>query len=96
MTVRLDNVDFDSRDWKYCHQLRYVGDSTAGTNNMTFKWSDDNNKSYSTGRTIDISSSLNKLTRLGRFKSRSFEATFSGDEQIRFEGIDLDITEGTH
>lgn len=96
MKIRLDNFDADSRDWKYAHQLRYVGDATEASANLTIKWSDDNNASYSAGRTIDISNSKNKLTRLGRFKSRSHEVSFASNEQVRMEAIDLEITEGTH
>ena len=96
MTIRSDHFDADSRDWKYAHQLRFVGDATAASQNITIKWADDSNASYSTGRTIDISNSNNKLTRLGRFKSRSHQVDYSGSEQIRIEGLDLDVSEGTH
>ena len=96
MRIRIDHFDNDSRDWKYAHQLRYVGDSTNNSQTITVKWADDNNTTYSAGRTIDISNSKDKLTRLGRFKSRSHQIEYSGSEQIRIEGLDLDITEGTH
>jgi hypothetical protein len=100
MIVRTDNWDGGSRDWKFAHQIRYVGDSTTNSQDLIIRWNDDNNvsinDSYTGSRTIDISSPLNKLTRLGRFKSRSFEFEYSGDEQIRVEGLDLDVSEGTH
>lgn len=100
MIVRTDNWDADSRDWKFAHQIRFVGDSTVNPQDLTIRWNDDNNvatnDTYTGTRTIDISSPLNKLTRLGRFKSRSFEFEYSGSEQIRVEGLDLDISEGTH
>ena len=100
MKVRLDNYDADSRDWKFAHQLRYVGDSTQNAQDLQVRWCDNNNHQTNyddfTDRTIDISSPLNKLTRLGRFKSRSFEFEYTGSEQIRFEGVDLDVTEGSH
>lgn len=96
LIIRLPLWDAGSRDWKYCHQLRYVGEQTESSSNITIKWSDGDHTAYSAGRTIDISSDLNKLTRLGRFKSRSFELTYNGSDQLRFEGLDVDITEGTH
>ena len=96
MKIRLDHFDNGNRDWKFGHQLRYVGDATDSSANLTVKWSDDTNNNYSAGRTIDISNSKDKLTRLGRFKSRSHELSYSGSEQIRIEGLDIDITEGTH
>lgn len=100
MKIRLDNFDNDNRDWKFAHQLRFVGDETVNSNDLTVRWNDGNNVAtgdrYTGTRTIDLSNNLNKLTRLGRFKSRSFEFEYSGNEQIRFEGIDLDVTDGTH
>ena len=98
MIVRLDNWDHDNRDWKFCHQLRFVGDETESSNLMTVRWNDGNNipDTYTGSRTIDLINALNKLTRLGRFKSRSFECEYSGTDQIRMVGLDIDITEGTH
>lgn len=100
MKVRLDNFDNDNRDWKFAHQLRFVGDETANANDLTVRWNDGNNiapqDQYTGNRTIDLSSNLNKLTRLGRFKSRSFEFEYAGTDQIRFEGVDLDVTDGSH
>jgi hypothetical protein len=98
LIVRLDNWDNGNRDWKFMHQLRYVGDETADPNTLTVKWNDGNNvpESYTHSNTIDVSNGNNKITRLGKFKSRSFEFEYSGNEQIRFEAIDVDISEGTH
>lgn len=100
MKVRTDNFDAGNRNWKFAHQIRFVGDSTVNSQDLTIRWNDNNNvasqDTYTGSRTIDISNPLNKLTRLGRFKSRSFEFEYSGDEQIRVIGLDLDISEGTH
>jgi hypothetical protein len=100
MKIRLDNFDNNSRDWKFAHQLRYVGDPIVQQHavNLSISWNDsDNNESgYTTARTIDISDDKNKLTRLGRFKSRSFHLEYEDTHQIRIKGLDLDITEGTH
>ena len=98
MVIRLDNWDNGNRDFKYLHQLRFVGDATEDSNQMVIKWEDDNNlpNVYTHSATIDISNAKNKVTRLGRFKSRTFEFQYQGTEQIRFLGVDLDISEGTH
>lgn len=96
MKIRMDNFDNGNRDWKFAHRMRYVGDSTSAAQTLTIRWADNNNDTYSTGRTIDISSPNNKLTRLGRFKSRSHELEYSGSEQVRIEGLDLDVTDGVH
>lgn len=96
LKVRIDHFDNGNRNWKFAHQLRCVGDSTGSSATMTIKWADDNNKTYSSGRTIDIADSKNKLTRMGRFKSRSHEIDVTTTEQVRLEGLDLEFSEGTH
>ena len=98
MIIRLDNWDNDNRNWKFAHSMRFVGDETESSQMLTIKWNNENNlpANYTHSTTIDIGSANNKATRLGRFKSRSHEFVYQGTEQIRFEGIDLDVSEGTH
>lgn len=100
LKIRLDNWDNNNRDWKFAHQLRFVGDATEQSQDLLVRWCDNKNTEtvYTAfnDKTIDVSSPLNKLTRLGRFKSRSFELEYSGTEQLRIEALDIDITEGSH
>lgn len=99
MIIRLDNWDGGNRNWKYLHQLRIACDQTANSQNMTVRWNDE--ESYGSGpaftgtRTIDLQKAVHKLSRLGKFKSRSFEIEYNGTEQIRIKGIDLTLTQGS-
>lgn len=95
--IRIDNWDGGNRNWKYCHQLRMVCDQTVNSQNMTVKWQDGDSigtPDFTGTRTIDLQKNVHKLTRLGKFKSRSFEVTYSGNEQIRVKAIDLTLTNG--
>lgn len=98
MIIRLDNWDGGNRNNKFLHQLRVVCDETAAANTMTVRWNDGqsygNGPGYTGTRTIDLSANENKLTRLGKFKSRAFELEYQGTEQIRVKGVDLTLTGG--
>lgn len=95
MTLVFSHLDFDTRETKFMHKLRYVGDQATATQNLGVQWADENHATYSTVRNIDLSSSESKLTRLGKFKSRGFKLTYSGSEQVRIQGLIAEIRKGT-
>lgn len=99
MKIRIDNYDNGNRNWKFWHQARVVCDETVSTNNMTVRWNDNESvgsgPAYTGTRTINLSSAANKLTRLGKSKSRAFELDYQGTEQIRIKGIDVTFSQGT-
>lgn len=91
------NIEFSARSgmfdggvnrFKFPDSLAVTGDRTESSQTVTVKWSDENSKNFSSGRTLDLQEH-GRLTRLGRFKKRNHEIEFSGTEQIRVEGIDL-------
>jgi len=86
-------VDYGNRNYKYADNLKLVAIPEASTQEMTVQWSDEGNDNYNTGRTLDLSNHNNKLTRLGRFRQRNHKLTFSGDEQIEVEAIEVDVSE---
>jgi len=96
--IRMDNWDGGNRNNKFCHQIRAVCDETANPQNLTVRWNDGesfgNAPDFTGTRTIDLQSNHNKLTRCGKFKSRSFELEYQGSEQIRVKGLDLVLTGG--
>lgn len=96
MRIRINNWDGGNRDWKFCRQVRYVGDTTANSQDLTIAWSNGNTRDFNAGRILDISDDKNKLTAVGRFKSRAWELRYAGNEQIRVEGLDIDIDLGSH
>lgn len=85
-------ADFGRRNYKRATNLKIVATPTENTQLMTVQTSDEGNDNYNTGRTIDLSKSGQKITRMGRFKTRNHKLTYSGDEQIEVEGIELDVT----
>jgi len=98
ITVRLPAWDNNNRDWKFHHQLRYVGQETDNSETVTVNWYDEQdwNGTASGTTTIDISSNKNKATRLGRAKSRTYELYYEGDELFACNGLELEFSDGTH
>ena len=83
--------DFQSRNYKYADNLKLVAIPESTSQVMKVQWSDEGNDNYNTGRSLDLANHNNKLTRLGRFRQRNHKLTFSSDEQIEVEAIELDI-----
>jgi len=91
MEIVTGQNDFGMRTYKHMDNLRIATTPTPSSQNITVQHSDEGNDNYNTGRTIDLSNENNKLTRLGRFRTRNFKLTYSGDEQCEIEGIECDV-----
>lgn len=100
LSIITDQIDEDSRDWKFYEQLRVVGRSTETSASLYVDWSDNNNQSftsdYTTNRSIDVSEPTDKLTRLGRAKSRSWKVDYDTNEKFSIKALDLLLDIGTH
>lgn len=89
--IILGQVDFGSRGYKYATNLKPVALKTTNTQTLTVQHSDEGNDNYTTGRTIDTSDDREKLTRLGRFRTRNHKLIYAGDEKYEIEAIELDV-----
>ncbi len=91
ITLRMGHLDFGTRASKIGHKVRYIGDKTSNSQILTVKWADGNHDTFNIGRTIDISNPDHTITRLGSFRSRTFELSGTFDEQVRIEGLEFEI-----
>jgi hypothetical protein len=88
----LANIELDSTDKKFLHNAQYVGNQTTDSQNLVVEWSDDDGATWFSA-TIDLQI-RNRINRLGSFERRRFRLTYSGNEQIRLEGLDATYTQG--
>lgn len=95
MKIRIGHIDHDTRKRKRFHECRYIGDEASSSQTLTVRWADENHDTFQSDRTLDISNANAKLTRLGMARSRTWEIEYSGDEQIRYEGLELEVDEAT-
>lgn len=91
MTILCGHNNFDTQNRKSMDQLRPVCDSTEAVQTLSLRWTDDNHVTYTTARTLDLSNANDKLTRLGPFRSRNIELSYSGSEAIRLEGLEAEV-----
>lgn len=91
---RTGMTDGQTNNYKFPESLSIRADRTENSANLSVSWSDENSKDFGTARNIDMSRS-ERLKRLGRFKRRNHEISFSGDEQIRVEAIEVPVAVGS-
>lgn len=75
---------------KFLNYLQIMGDRPSSTTNISVSWSDDDYQTFSTARTLDISS-YKKLSRLGVFRERAFKLSYTGSAGLRVSQLLLDI-----
>jgi hypothetical protein len=94
MSVVTEPVDFDSLNRKNMHRLVVIADRPDDTAEIDVQWSDDDYQTYTTARTVDLDQSLPSLTRLGSFRRRAFKLSYTGDQPVRLQELEVDINRG--
>ena len=90
---RLGMTDLGTDLHKYPMSYRPVNDLTPNTQTLTLKWADENNSSFSSGKTFDTSI-YQKTYRNGRFRRRNHEIQYSGTDVLRLEAIEVELPIG--
>ena len=93
INITIDNFYGLSSEDKFMHSAEYVGNAPTSTQLLSVEWSDDDGQTWYSG-SIDIHIRT-QINRMGKFKRRKFRIGYSGDQQIRIEGIDVTYTEGS-
>lgn len=89
-----ENNNFGSLNWKVCNRLAINGSQHAstGTSNVAVSWSDrDWSDGGTTPRNINVFSISPYITKLGRFRNRSFRLEYSDNYPWFVEELVLDI-----
>lgn len=88
-------LDFGTMNSKFMHRFTLVCDAPSGTaNSCTLQWSDDDYKTWTAARTIQLNDTMPTITQLGRFRRRAFKLTYSQPVPLRLEGFEVDINAG--
>ena len=93
LQVDIGNVEFGSTDRKFMHCLKYVGNKTTDAQTLSVEWSDDDKVTWNS-EDIDLQYK-GQINRMGSFERRAFRLSFSGDEQIRAEAVEVTYSQGT-
>lgn len=89
-------LDFDNMNRKDMFRLSVFGDwPLSGDSSVTLEWSDDDYRTWSSPRTIQLSTYLPVTRRLGKFRRRAFRLTHTDNTPLRLEGMEVDINNGS-
>lgn len=92
-----EDVTASTLNWKSCGRLSLLADRPALTtpSNIQVSWSDDDWLTSSSVQNLNLSSSSPYITRLGRFRVRSFKLEYTDNYPLRMQQLDLDINVGS-
>lgn len=89
-----DIMDGGSNKTKFMSRLEIIGDKISST--IQERHSDDDYQTFSSFRTIDLSTSRCQAYRYGKFRRRSFEFLHTDNTPLRLEWMELDIENGSN
>jgi hypothetical protein len=87
LVCRMGHIDSGSNRNKFGSFLEIASDYTSEPQTLTVKWSDTDHSTFTSTRTIDLSS-RDKLSRIGKYNRRTYQLEYSGDEIVRLESIE--------
>ena len=92
MQVLIDAFDGLSAEDKFMHSLEYIGNATPSDQILHVEWSDDDGVTW---RSSDLNIKKRyQINRMGSFKRRRFRMSYSGNDTVRIEAIDVTFTQG--
>lgn len=94
MVIQTSKIDVDTLKRKFLTKIGIVGDETTTSTNLSVQWSDDDYNTWSTARTVDLSTSHTYLRVGGAFRRRAFKFSNTSSVPMRLEAIELEYKEG--
>lgn len=90
-------ITLGTSNWKSCSRLFLYADRNEilSPTNVGVSWRDEDSATATAARNINVNSKSPYITRLGRFRTRRFTFSFTGNAPLRIRQIDLDINVGT-
>lgn len=87
-------IDRETQHGKTCKRVELYGDEQTTSCPISVEYTDDNYKTFSTARTIDMQY-RSRLTNLGKYRRRAWRFTHTADTPLRIEGFEEEYQEGT-
>lgn len=94
-TMRTSQIDLGTNKRKTWRELDIIGDVEESTSNLSVTWTDDDYNTYADARTVDLSSNLRQLKRLGNSRRRAFAFAHSANTPMRIEAMEIEADVGT-
>lgn len=84
-------VDGGTNERKFCSSLTVIGDRQSSTspNTATVSWSDDDEVTFSSGVSVDLTTARPRVNRCGSFRRRTHRITHAANNPFRVEAFEL-------
>lgn len=92
--ITTDEFDFGSLNRKTMKRCGIIADRPHTNNNILLQWSDNDYRTYSTARSINLNQDMPCTYQLGSFRQRSFKLTYTQNTALRIQGLEVDINKG--
>ena len=93
-TIVTEASDFGTLNRKTMRRLSVIGDRPSSNASLGVQWSDDDYQTYSTARSVNLNQDLPCTYNLGWFRQRNFKLTFTANENMRLQELEVEINKG--
>lgn len=94
MFIQTSKVDSDNDIKKRASRITIVGDRQILASNVDISWSDDDYQTFSTPRSVDISSTRPYINNCGLYRRRAYRLTNTSSSAQRWEALEIDTIQG--
>lgn len=92
--IVLAKENFGSMFRKFMGRLSFIGDRPDVSAPIAVSWSDDDYKTFTAPKEVELNQDLPSLRQLGSFRRRAFKLEFTQNSPLRLEGLEVDINKG--
>lgn len=93
--VQTSRYDGDTAKIKFMDRLEVIGDWQDNTSLLEIYWSDDDYKTWSSAREVDLSNRA-YIYRCGSFRRRAFRLYSAANTPLRLNAMEVEIKSGVH
>lgn len=91
-----NKYDMDTLNRKFQSNLRILGDWYSTNTNIDVRWTDDDYKTWSNWKTIDLTDNYPNFARMGAFRRRAYNLKHTENTALRLEALEVTYKEGDH
>lgn len=87
--ARFGRLDLDTMRRKFVKSYELIGDKQSSTTNVLFSYSDDDYNTFSSTRTFNMADTRMLLPRGGSFRRRAHQLSYTGNNPLRIEALEM-------
>src|SRR5215213_2834958 len=95
MSATTNKQDYGSLNRKFANRFTLACDSTESPQQIGLEWSDDDYKTWSDVRIMDVSDTMTTTQQLGAFRRRAWRLSYAQSNPLRIEGAEITLNMGS-